>query len=158
MTRIRSVLRALLVLSCTVAYVDTAHAQQWTSEQQDVWKNVEAYWAGQKRDVEAFLVYVAPEYQGWSYDDGAPYGRDDVQNWIGATWKTSQELAHAIKPLSIIIQGDVAVVHYVYSVIDKTADGKQEFSSGRWTDILKRKSDKWIMIADHGGRTSRPQP
>jgi hypothetical protein len=26
---------------------------------------------------------------------------------------------------------------------------------GRWTDILMKQGDKWVMIGDHGGRTSK---
>jgi len=31
--------------------------------------------------------------------------------------------------------------------------GKEKSSQGRWTDILKKEGDKWLLIGDHGGPT-----
>ena len=31
---------------------------------------------------------------------------------------------------------------------------KEKVEQGRWTDILIKQDDKWIMIGDHGGATS----
>lgn len=34
----------------------------------------------------------------------------------------------------------------------KTGD-KEKGVGGRWTDVLKKQGDKWVLIADHGGAT-----
>ena len=59
-----------------------------------------------------------------------------------------------LTPEAIWVKGDFAVVHYYYSDVTKDKDGKTSTDSGRWTDILIKKGDKWVMIGDHGGETS----
>lgn len=49
----------------------------------------------------------------------------------------------------------LAYVHYYYSYLYKDAEGKEKSSFGRWTDILMKQGDKWVMIGDHGRRTSK---
>ncbi len=50
--------------------------------------------------------------------------------------------------------GNVAIVHYYYSTLIKNVEGKERNRSGRWTDILMKQGDKWVLIGDSGGRTS----
>jgi ketosteroid isomerase-like protein len=69
--------------------------------------------------------------------------------------KTKKVLVQDIKPVGIKIHGDVAFVHYYWSRIEKGADGKEATVSGRWTDILTKQGEKWVLIGDHGGRTSK---
>lgn len=47
--------------------------------------------------------------------------------------------------------GNIAFVHYYYDQVVKDAEGKEKSESGRWTDILMKQGDKWVMIGDHGG-------
>jgi ketosteroid isomerase-like protein len=47
--------------------------------------------------------------------------------------------------------GDVAFVHYYYTTVKETQDGKKKTESGRWTDILLKQGTRWVMIGDHGG-------
>jgi len=46
-------------------------------------------------------------------------------------------------------------VHYYYTYLYKDVEGKQKTSQGRWTDILMKQGNKWVMIGDHGGQTSK---
>jgi hypothetical protein len=41
--------------------------------------------------------------------------------------------------------------------ITRSGDQPEETSSGRWTDVLMKQGDKWVLIADRGGRTSKPE-
>ncbi|MDO8550207.1 MAG: hypothetical protein Q7S39_08675, partial [Ignavibacteria bacterium] len=46
-------------------------AQQWSAEQQDVWKGVQTYWeAGMSSDPSSMLSYWDDSYYGWSYENG----------------------------------------------------------------------------------------
>ena len=60
-----------------------------------------------------------------------------------------------IQPAAIKIHGNVAFVHYHYVQVVKDAAGKDKETSGRWTDILMKQGDKWLLIGDNGGRTSK---
>jgi hypothetical protein len=36
----------------------------------------------------------------------------------------------------------------------KDVEGKENNESGRWTDILLKQGDKWVMIGDSGGSSA----
>ena len=68
--------------------------------------------------------------------------------------KTVDTLVYEINPVAIKIFGNVAIVHYYYTQVVKDAEGKQTTRSGRWTDILMKQDDRWVIIGDHGGPAS----
>ena len=47
--------------------------------------------------------------------------------------------------------GDVAIVHYYYSRTYADISAERHTDTGRWTDILIKQGNRWVMIADHGG-------
>jgi ketosteroid isomerase-like protein len=108
-----------------------------------------------KRDLEGFQSYVHTDYRGWSYNSAVPLDKATARKYLEYDMKTTTPVLSDIHPMAIQIFGNVAIVHYVYTTIDKGADGKDNPSSGRWTDILMKQGDKWVMIGDHGGRTSK---
>jgi len=55
---------------------------------------------------------------------------------------------YEIKPLTIKIYNDIAFVHYYYSMVKEGSDGKKKSESGRWTDILMKQGNKWVLIGD----------
>jgi ketosteroid isomerase-like protein len=58
---------------------------------------------------------------------------------------------HELYPLAIVIDGDVAVAHYLYTSAYENKDDEVELNNGRYTDILVRTDDGWKFIAWHGG-------
>ena len=54
-------------------------------------------------------------------------------------------------PSKIWVNGNFAYVHYYYTQVTENADGKPNTEKGRWTDILMKKGDKWMLVGDHGG-------
>ena len=60
-------------------------------------------------------------------------------------------VAHELYPLEIVVEGDTAIVHYLYSSAYKDKDGEVETSHGRFTDILVRTTDGWRFLGWHGG-------
>ena len=141
----------LLLLPC--AYV---FSQEWSAAQKEVWKSVEAYNSlSDVGNVEGFMAYVHKDYMGWSYDSPLPMDKPAVRKFVEYEFKTSKTVLSDIRPVGIGIFGDIAIVDYYYVSIYKDAEGKEKSSSGRWTDILMKQGDKWVMIGDHGGRTSK---
>ena len=106
-------------------------------------------------NVEGFMAYVHDDYLGWNIGSALPDNKAAVRKFVEYAFKTSKTLVSSIKPVGIGIFGNVAYAHYYYSVIYKDAEGKEKSESGRWTDILMKQGDKWVMIGDHGGRTSK---
>ena len=59
---------------------------------------------------------------------------------------------------TVFFLGDFAFVNYFYNQIEKSKETSKETPSmGKWTDILMKKGGKWILVGDHGGRTSKTE-
>lgn len=147
--------RLILVFVSSLMLVAASHAQEWSAQQQEVWSHVETYWdLYAKEDVEGFLAYLHDDFRGWTY--GAPLPRDKayMESNMPQGFATSETILYNIRPVAIQVQGPVAVVHYYYERTYMNASGEQLKESGRWTDVLVRQADRWIMIADHGGSGS----
>jgi ketosteroid isomerase-like protein len=129
-----------------------ASAQQWTAEQQDVWKGVQTYWeAGMSSDPSNMLAYWDDSYYGWSYDNGAPGTKADVVKSFTYWYKKGKVQYYNITPARIWVNGDFGYAHYYFTMVTEDADGKPHTERGRWTDILMKKSGKWMLVGDHGG-------
>ncbi len=153
----RSLLIAATALLIVLPALTTGPVQagDWSDEQKEVWKSVEAYTSlAAAGDVEGFYGYFHEDYAGWSYDTPMPYGIESVKKWAGYFIPKREMLVYEITPVAIKVHGDFAFVHYYYSQAYKDSEGKMKFANGRWTDILKKEGGRWMMIGDHGGETS----
>jgi ketosteroid isomerase-like protein len=131
-------------------------SQEWSAAQKEVWKNVEAYNAlADAGNVEGFMAYVHNDYLGWNYESALPNDKASVRKFVEYEFKNSKTILSNIKPVAIGVFGNFAYVHYYFAVVYKDAEGKEKSMSGRWTDILMKQGDKWVMIGDHGGRTPK---
>lgn len=145
------------VLAIVLGVINPVVAQEWTSEQKDVWSGVEKYWAAAASgDAQAFLAYFDESYKGWDNQSLVPEGKANTGKWVEFGSKTHKVLVYTITPLAIWVKGDFAYAHYCYAQVDKnTESGKVSNNTGIWTDILMKKDGKWMLIGDHGGRTSK---
>ena len=126
-------------------------AQQWSPEQKDVWAGVEKYWQVNQNNPMDFLDYFDDSYLGWSYDNEAPSTKSDATKSFSYWTKKGKEQFHILTPAKIWVSGDFAFVHYYYSQVMESNDGKSKTEKGRWTDILMKKGGKWMLVGDHGG-------
>ena len=127
-------------------------AQEWSSDQQEVWTNVEAYWVlWAKRDLDGFIGYFHNDYSGWFNRTDLPSDKASSKKWIAENFSSNKIAVHTIQPVAIKVHGDFAIVHYYYSYRQEDASGKKTNMNGRWTDILMKDGDKWVLIGDHGG-------
>ncbi len=130
----------------------SAFSQEWSAAQKEVWKNVNDYWSLlAKGDVNGFLDYMHPDYVGWDNEDALPSTKEESKKWLVYYMQGVKMGMYEIKPLAIKIYGDVAFTHYYFSFVQEMPDGKKRSEHGRWTDILLKQGDKWLMIGDHGG-------
>jgi ketosteroid isomerase-like protein len=142
----------LFVLIMPFLFLVNVQAQQWSNEQKDVWATVNAYWAVSLSDNPMdFLNYFDDSYYGWSYESLAPGTKAEVQKSLTYWTKKGKLAYYNIIPARIWVNGNFAYVHYYYSQVSEGNDGKPITEKGRWTDILMKKDNKWIMVGDHGG-------
>ncbi len=143
-----SLLSLLFILSTVTS------AQQWSAEQQDLWKGVQTYWeAGMNEDASKMLAYWDESYYGWSYENGAPGTKADVSKAFNYWFKKGKIQYYTITPARIWVNGDFGYVHYYYTEVTESSDGTPHTERGRWTDILMKKNGKWMLVGDHGGET-----
>lgn len=151
-TLIKSILTFLFIILFSSVQL---FGQEWSEKQKEVWKNVETYWDfSAKGDVEGFLSYVHDDYSGWNNQDPLPDSKATIHKFLNHTFNTRKVLVQEIKPVAINIHDDVAIVQYYYTRILTDVEGKEKNVTGRWTDILMKSGDKWIMIGDHGGSST----
>ena len=155
MKYISNLLVVVAVLCLALLTSTLLFAQEWSAAQKGVWKTVEAHWKiDAQGDLEGFLSYIHPDFRGWSYQDPLPGDKASVKRWAGHRMQREKTLLHELKPVSIQIYGDVAVVLYYYTEVVKDAEGKETTRSGRWTDVWLKQGDGWVAIGWHGGQTS----
>jgi len=132
------------------------YAQSWSDEQKDVWAGVEKYWEiSSKGDAQGFLNYFDDSYIGWSYASKVPQSKSNTSKWIKHDMSKNSTVLYTLTPVNIWVDGDFAFANYFYNQIEKDKDGKEKPTAGHWTDILKKKNGKWLLVGDRGGRTSK---
>ena len=145
----------LMILIVSLALPSQLAAQTWSAEQQEVWQNVQALFEfGNKSDVEGFMSYFHKDFHGWISGQPVLTNKADrrliVENNMGR-WEVVWRI---LKPVGIKIHGDVAIVHYYHILTVRYADGEVQTRQERWTDILMKQGDRWVLIGDAGGTVS----
>jgi len=117
-----------------------------------VWAVVESQWdASQRGDSKWVDAYLAENFTGWNNGNPSPRTKQSVRMWEKFESKQWDGKMHELYPLSIVVQDDMAVAHYLYSSAGENSDGKTIVVHGRFTDVLVRIEGKWKFIAWHGG-------
>jgi len=155
----KSITNLMYILGTAVLFgTSTAFAQTSTenqlNDQADVWAQVEQQWtAEEKGDNKWMDKLLTDDFTGWNKASPSPRGKSSTKMWNRFNEQISNMVAHELYPLSIVVHGDVAVAHYMYTSANKhkSRDGKIETNNGRYTDILVRTDDGWKFLAWSGG-------
>lgn len=130
----------------------TAAAQDTNDDQADVWAIIEGQWVSEEKgDDEWIDSLLADDFSGWGKTSPAPRSRSSTKMWDRFSDEQGQIVAHELYPLAIVVNGDVAVAHYLYTTAYEDKDDVVEMNNGRYTDVLVRTADGWRFIAWHGG-------
>ncbi len=139
---------AVLVLSAPMASAQTI------SDDSAVWSVIEQSWqAEQHGDMKWVDELLSADFVGWSNDSPAPRDKGSTRLWNEFSSKQTQMLEYELYPLSIVVHGNMAVAHYLYSAASKAKGEPVETSNGRYTDVLVRVGGEWKYISWHGGDT-----
>lgn len=140
-------LASLLLTGCGLAF-----AQDAVDDQADVWSVIEEEWnADEKGDKNWPDLLLSDDFTGWAKDSPAPRSKSSTKMWDRFSVEMGKMVAHELYPLSIVVNGDVAVAHYLYSSAYEPKNGEIEMTNGRFTDVLVRTEDGWKFLAWHGG-------
>ena len=125
-------------------------AQQWSTQQQEVWAAVEALW-DTSNDVDAWYDLIADDYRGWSISSAAPSTKAATRPFSERWAARNETVALHLFPLAIDVRDDIAVVFYTYEGVYAQSDGTDRPEKGRWTDIYQNVGGRWLLVADCGG-------
>ena len=118
----------------------------------DVWSTVEAVWdAEEKGDKRWMDRMLTEDFTGWGKNSPAPRDKSSTAMWVRFNGEQEKSVAHELYPLSIVVHGDVAIAHYLYTNAVEDKEGKVEVGNGRYTVVLVRGPDGWKFITSHGG-------
>lgn len=148
----RQALRAALVIVCVMWAVAASAQQQWTPEQQELWKLEEQQWQMSKdKDASWIDKMVHPNLAMWETGEPAPRNRASLVRWNKYTTGNATVLEQEIFPLAVTVTGNVAVVQYYYQVARENYKKERETVQGHYTDVLVREGGRWLFIAWSGG-------
>jgi len=116
--------------------------QEWTDEQKEVWKSVQANWGTLKNgDVEAALAEYHDDLVTWWVSKPEPlrkvHMKQIYRNWLDYDKLVSYEL----KPLAITVFNNVANVFYIYKW-----NGNILSDKGRRLEVWVKQDNKWLEI------------
>jgi ketosteroid isomerase-like protein len=142
----------LTVLIAGLLSFGLANAQDQGDDSVEVWDTVEQQWDAEENGDNRWIDRrLSDDFMGWSKASPAPQDKTSVRNWDKFRDDLGEMTAHELFPLSIVVHGDMAVAHYLYTSAYTDKEGETETSNGRFTDVLVRDGDDWKFIAWHGG-------
>ena len=144
--------RLLTVLAILIIIPATPLPAQSNNDEAAVWATVEQQWRAVKRgDSKWIEELLSADFVGWPKESPAPRNKTSMRVWTEFGLRQGELLEYELYPQSIVVHGDMAVVHYLYTTADKPKGGDLATRNGRYTDILVRADSGWKFIAWHGG-------
>lgn len=145
--------RAFVIAAIALLAIAGQAAQaQSGNDEAVIWSTVEQQWRAEKRgDTDWVDSMLSADFVGWPKESPAPRNKTSTRLWTEFNARQGELLEYELYPLSIVVHGNTAVVHYLYTTVSKPRGGDPEQQNGRFTDILVRVDDGWKFIAWHGG-------
>tara|TARA_B110000263_G_C14964823_1_gene354306 strand:- start:28 stop:480 length:453 start_codon:yes stop_codon:yes gene_type:complete len=141
-----------ITLSILLALQTPALGQNSTDDHAAVWASIEEIWDAQERGDDDWVdARLSADFMSWPAASLAPRNKASTRMWARFNADQSKGLAHELYPLSIVVHGDVAVVHYLYSTVIQAKSKTNESTTGGYTDVLVRDNGAWKFISWHGG-------
>ena len=144
-------LLVLLALLLPFLFLTNLQAQQWSAEQKEVWKTIDAQWQADKDGKNWVEEFLHPDCIGWNMNAPMPRSKDVTNRWFNAFLPFSKTVEYQITPLAIVLKGNIAMVHYYYLTLSTDKEGKPEREKGRWTEVWIKEGNKWLCLGWQGG-------
>jgi len=131
--------------------IHSTFAQTWNQEQSEVWNIMEKlYDAIKSSDHEKYKSLLHKKFSIWFDDETFPSDRASHNIWEAHWFANTEVKISEILPLRIIIVDNIAVVHYLAKSL-RTRDDETAMRQSKWTDVLIKENDQWLLITTHGG-------
>jgi hypothetical protein len=147
----KAIIRSLIALVITTALF-SAQPARWSAEQQEILDHITVCWnawveAAEKNDPEIWFKKcpVAENAAFWSTAEGAP---DIDAKAMRRDWETIRKQTVGwidLRPVSVNVYGDVAVVHFYSYWKVRTENGTETVEQKR-LEVFKKMAGKWTLI------------
>lgn len=124
----------------------TTHSE----EERNVWQTIRDFWHALTGTADE-LSFVHEDYRGWLYTDHVPGNAEVLTLWHAADIKQRKTLFVQLSPVGYTEVGDTAVAHYYYMWEFNLTDGTRRRETGRFSTVLTKRENSWMVLADHGG-------
>jgi hypothetical protein len=119
-------------------------AKEWTDAQKEVWKSVEIAWDGFKHGKMDATASVEGSIE-WLSDQPEPYGGFELTRIYEGWFNWDKPVSYELKPLEILIYGNVANVFYEWKW-----KGTKAGDSGRQIETFVKQDKKWKYLGGMG--------
>lgn len=149
----RAIKTILLLAFLSVA--GPSFAQTWTADQQSVVDDLKECWdifvqSVKDDDPNAWIDECTDDFRYW-WIDGTPNDADFFRrNWAAAV--EASEFWVSLRPISIQIFDDIAIMHFYGQWSTKVPDGRI-INEQKRTEVFRRSSNRWLLVAGHGTPT-----
>jgi len=128
-----------------------AIAQDSASDEADVILAIEEQWRKDQDGDDWAEDSLSDDFSGWQKNAPVPRNKRSVKLWDRFRETQGRTVEHELYFQSVIIHGDVAVAHYLYTAAFQNKEKETTVKNGRYTDVLIRTDDGWKFLAWHGG-------
>jgi len=120
----------------------------WTEKQLEVWTVIESTWAEEAEESGKWPTqFATSDYHSWGQDEALP----QTLGTLDATlkyWNKHSKLRHyRLKPASITVNGDTAVINYYATEYRETTDGVKSRSVMAIAETLIYRKGRWQFLA-----------
>ena len=121
----------------------------WPPEGQAVWKALEEHWEHliEKR-VDDFLEYIHEDMIGYGHESPLPVDKPWLAKWVGFWTRSTEIVICELKPVQIVMHGDIAILQYFIFTIEKNVEGGKRVIR-RYTMTWKKHDGRWQVIGSH---------
>ena len=125
-------------------------ANGWTAEQEEVLAF--QIHCQSTQDADEWMECFHDDFNGLGMNLGPmPTNKNDRRNLDSANRATFARELILLKPLSIYVNGNFAIINYVVQQQQTNKKtGEETIQVSRWMDVLLKDNGKWSWISDHG--------
>ena len=158
-------MKKTLVVMCSlllVLFAESGMAQEWSAEQKEVIAHIKACFDAnvrthQDKNTDHFFAACPCEKDvyWWVASEGAPRQFVNLEARLtaeGLYWQMKRENWLDVRPLSIKIDGDVALIHFYFIWIVENYRGEIFQLEQKNLNVLRKKNGRWTFL---GGMTSQ---
>ena len=137
---------ALFAVGETVS-AQVSTVQEQSADEQTLWSLENTYFAHVAREeFEALESFWHADFIGWPSHSPEPVGRSTARQSLEELLADTEVLAIQLRPLAVVIRGDVAVTHLFVDVQQHDSETEASWYSLRVTHTWLREGGTWKVI------------